>query len=79
MENLNTLRCEDALRRFFAYLDRALAGEELVSLEEHLEACLDCCDKLDFSRRVDALIKSRLADGPLPAGLEESIRRRIDR
>jgi anti-sigma factor (TIGR02949 family) len=79
MERLNGLRCEDAVRQFFLYLDRALAGEELKSLEDHLEACLDCCDKLEFSRRVDTLMKDRFQDARLPEGLEERIRRRINR
>ena len=35
------LSCEQAVRQFFGYLDRALGGESMESLESHLEACLD--------------------------------------
>jgi anti-sigma factor (TIGR02949 family) len=71
------LSCDEAVRQFFAYLDRALSGEPLEALEAHLEACLDCCERLDFSRKVDAHVKQRLGDAPLPGGIEARIRRLI--
>ena len=69
------LSCEQAVRQFFGYLDRALGGESMESLESHLEACLDCCDKLEFSRKLDAVVRDRLGEGSLPDGIEERIRR----
>lgn len=77
MENLKRMSCEDAARQFFSYLDRALSGEPLETLEAHLDACLDCCEKLDFNRKLDAFVKERLGDEPLPEGIEEKIRRTI--
>lgn len=76
---MSTLTCAEAVTRFFAYLDRALAGEALEDLEAHLEACLDCCDKLAFSRQLDAFVKERLPDAPVPAGLEARVRQALDR
>ncbi len=78
MEQIERLTCSDAVRQFFAYLDGALAGGSLEALEEHLEACLNCCQKLDFSRKLDAFVKDRLGEEPLPEGIEERIRRRIE-
>jgi mycothiol system anti-sigma-R factor len=72
------MTCGEAVRKFLAYLDGALAGGPLEALEEHLEACLDCCQKLDFSRKLDAFVKDRLGEEPLPEGIEERIRRRIE-
>jgi hypothetical protein len=72
------LSCNDAVRLFFAYLDRALAGESVERLEEHLESCIDCCDKLEFSRKLDTFVKDRLIDTPLPDGIEERIKRALD-
>jgi anti-sigma factor (TIGR02949 family) len=74
---VNRMSCEQAMRQFFAYLDRALSGEPLALLDEHLKACLDCCDKLGFSRQLDAFVKSRLQDEPLPEGIEARIRKRL--
>ncbi len=77
MAEMKRMSCGEAVQQFFAYLDRALAGESLEALEEHLEACLDCCDRLRFSRSLDAFVKARLGGAPLPDGIEERIRRAI--
>jgi anti-sigma factor (TIGR02949 family) len=74
---MNAMSCEDAQRRFFAYLDRALAGEDVEALEAHLEACLDCCDRLDFGSRLDSFVRSRLGESPLPRGIEARVRRAL--
>jgi len=71
------LSCEQAIRQFYAYLDRALEGESLEALEAHLEACLDCCHKLEFSRKLDAFVKDRVRETPLPDGIEDRIRRAL--
>ena len=71
------MTCEEAIRQFFAYLDRALSGEALQSFEAHLAACLDCCDRLQFSRQLDAFVKQRLGDAALPEAMELRIRRAI--
>jgi mycothiol system anti-sigma-R factor len=73
------MTCEQAVQQFFAYLDRALAGEPLQDLEAHLEACLDCCDKLGFSRDLDAFFKQRLPEHPAPADLETRVRAALRR
>lgn len=77
MDTTKRLSCDDTVRQFFAYLDRALTGEPLEALEAHLHACLDCCEKLEFSRKLDAFVRDRLGDEPLPERIEERIRRRI--
>jgi anti-sigma factor (TIGR02949 family) len=74
---MSAMSCEDAQRRLFAYLDRALAGEDVEALETHLEACLECCDRLDFSRSLDAFVKARIGRTALPHGLVGRIRRAI--
>jgi len=77
METMNPMSCDEAVRQFFAYLDRALSGEPMEALEAHLNACVDCCDKLQFSRQLDTFVKARLGQAPLPPGLEDRIRRGI--
>lgn len=69
------MTCEQAVRQFFAYLDRALAGEALRDLEAHVDACLACCDRLAFSRQLDAFVQERLPDAPMPTELEARVRR----
>ncbi len=77
MEQAKSLSCTEAVREFFAYLDRALAGESVEALEAHLKSCLDCCDRLNFSRTLDDFVKARLGEAPLPERIEEKIRRVI--
>ena len=74
---MNRMSCEQAMRQFYAYLDRALSGERLAELNDHLKVCLDCCDKLEFSRRLDDFVKSRLGDEPLPEGIEARIHQQL--
>jgi len=74
---MNRMSCEQAMRQFYAYLDRALSGEQLSELNDHLKACLDCCDKLQFSRQLDDFVKSRFGDEPLPEGIEARIRKEL--
>jgi anti-sigma factor (TIGR02949 family) len=74
---MSAISCEDAQRRFFAYLDRALADEDAEALEAHFEACLECCDRLEFSRRLDSFVRSRLGEASLPPGLEERVHRAL--
>jgi len=76
---MKPLTCEEASRQLFALLDRALAGEALDALEGHLEACLDCCEKLEFNRKLDGFVKERLSDSALPEALEHRIRRLTSR
>jgi anti-sigma factor (TIGR02949 family) len=76
---MTPLTCEQAVLRFFSYLDRALRGDELQDLEAHLERCLSCCDKLAFSRQIDDFIKRRLPDQPIPEDLSARVRRALDR
>ena len=74
---MSKLTCEEAVREFFAYLDRALAGEPVDALEAHLRDCLHCCERLQFSRQIDGVVKARLAEGAVPAGVEERLRKRL--
>ena len=71
------MTCEQAMRQFFAYLDRALTGETFEDLEQHLDACFHCCDRLQFSRLLDAFVRERVADEPLPEGIEARLRERL--
>jgi anti-sigma factor (TIGR02949 family) len=74
---MTAMSCADAQRRFFTYLDRALGGEDAEALEAHLEACIECCDRLEFGRRLDAFVRSRLGEAFLPPGLAERVQRAL--
>jgi len=71
------MTCNDAMRQFFAYLDRALSGEALEGMEAHLDECLNCCDKLAFSRQLDGFVKERLGSAEPPPDLADRLRQRL--
>lgn len=73
------MSCDEAIRAFFAYIDQALDGERLEALEAHLGTCLDCCDRLEFSKRLDDFVKAHLDRSTLPEGIEERVRRALGR
>jgi mycothiol system anti-sigma-R factor len=68
------LTCEQAIARFFSYLDRALHGGECEQVEEHLEECLACCERLAFTKDLDAFVKTRLPESSVPPALAARIR-----
>ena len=70
---INELTCEVAVQEFFAYLDRALAGDAVYELEEHLRSCLECCDRLAFSRRLDWFVRYRLREVVMPTCREHRL------
>lgn len=76
---MTALSCEQAVKLFFAYLDRALSGEPLEDLEAHMETCLSCCDKLAFSRQLDAFVKTRFVEVAVPKELESRVRQALGR
>ncbi len=76
---MTPLTCDQVMKQFFAYLDRALSGEPLDQIEEHLEECLSCCDKLAFGRQVDAFVKARVPEGRVPEGFEGRVRQALRR
>jgi anti-sigma factor (TIGR02949 family) len=77
VDAMTRMTCEEVMRQLFAYLDRALSGEPLKALEAHLQDCLECCDRLQFSRRLDSALKERLAAGAIPEGIEDRVRERL--
>jgi mycothiol system anti-sigma-R factor len=74
---MSAMTCQQAVQQFFTYLDRALASEDLEDLQAHLDACLACCDRLAFSRELDAFVRARLPEAVMPAALEARVRRAL--
>src|SRR5262249_31654880 len=77
VDAMTRMSCEEAVRQFFAYLDRALSGEPLEALEAHLQDCVGCCGGLRFGRRREGALKARLAAGSVPEGVEDRVRERL--
>ncbi len=50
MEALGMIRCEDAMRKLWDFLDGELAEDEREALKKHLEVCNRCYPAYDFQR-----------------------------
>ena len=59
-----------------AYLDQQLVGSEVSHLEDHLENCDECHDRLEGLRKIVASLH-RIDDVDPPAELEMAVARRI--
>ena len=71
------LTCAEAFRHLDDYVDRELGPEELEAVEEHLARCRDCTDEFDTEQQLLGIIRAKLAQIRLPAGLMEKISARL--
>ena len=70
--------CSEAILRLDEYVDRALAPGELRLVEAHLEECLHCASQFRFEVALVQSIRERLRRIDVPAGLVETVLRRLD-
>lgn len=50
------INCREAVRRMWAYLERALEQPQASELDAHLETCKRCCGELEFARQLRQLV-----------------------
>ncbi|MEX1137784.1 MAG: zf-HC2 domain-containing protein [Bacteroidota bacterium] len=70
---VEAISCEQAIKLMFSYIDDELRGKPRAEMEQHLQTCRHCFDRVEFER----LLKSRLR-GLNAGGSSESLRRRIN-
>lgn len=59
------MRCEEAVRQLWEYLDRTLDASDRALVEEHLQRCQRCCGELEFARELRVfLVSAREEDLP---------------
>ena len=55
--------CDEALARMYEYLDGELDESDVVErIRFHLEDCPPCGDSFDFERRLQHVVRERLAE-----------------
>jgi anti-sigma factor (TIGR02949 family) len=52
------IKCEQALRQIFQYIDHELDDTERAAMEHHLHTCHSCYSRAEFERR----LKSKLGE-----------------
>jgi anti-sigma factor (TIGR02949 family) len=66
------IRCSDAVRQLWEYLEGDLADRDREKVDEHLGACLRCCGEAEFANELRRFLAAH-ADDDLP----DDVRRRL--
>jgi len=61
--------CDDTLRELETYLDEELTPDALLSIQIHLDGCLDCLHVFDFHAELRQVIAQKCHEDALPPGL----------
>jgi anti-sigma factor (TIGR02949 family) len=48
------IKCEQALRQIFQYVDHELDDTERAAMQRHLHTCHSCYSRMEFERRLKA-------------------------
>lgn len=78
MHEADSIGCEEALRRVFAYLDRELDEREHGEMERHLHRCRGCFSRTEFERRLKAQLREA-GRSEAPATLQTRVLRLMSR
>ena len=71
------MRCEEALRQIFAYVDRELGAGEYAAMQEHLHTCKSCFSRMEFERVLKGKVRA-LRDERATPGVSERVKRLLN-
>lgn len=71
------IKCEQALRQIFQYVDHELDDTERAAMEHHLHTCHSCYSRSEFERRLKAKLGELKKDDP-DLMLRERIKRLLE-
>jgi anti-sigma factor (TIGR02949 family) len=52
------IRCSEAVKQLWDYLDHAISPEDQERIEQHLSFCRSCCGELEFAKELRAFLSS---------------------
>jgi mycothiol system anti-sigma-R factor len=61
--------CDDTLRELETYLDHELSPDALLSIQSHLDGCMDCLHIFDFHAELRMVIAQKCHEDALPPQL----------
>jgi anti-sigma factor (TIGR02949 family) len=56
------IRCSEAVRQLWQYLEGELPEEDRAKVDEHLAACLRCCGEAEFANELRRFLASHGRD-----------------
>ena len=76
-DKTNRLRCQDAIRLLFDFLDGELDHEHGESMDQHLNNCRACYSRAEFEKALKNKIKET-GDDKAPTSLADRIKKITD-
>ena len=70
--------CQDVLGFVWLYLDREAPLTTCAELETHIAECPSCQRAVRFDQRFKQLVRRCADPGPVPSGVVESLRLRVE-
>lgn len=67
------IRCSDAVRQLWQYLEDELPDQDRAKVDEHLAACLRCCGEAEFADELRRFLASHGQDEAIP----DAVRHRL--
>ncbi len=78
MESDNGLTtCNECLEILELMLDNEASKEQESYVNEHIESCIHCFEHMQVEKEIRELIKTKIAQLPVPDGLASEIRSKI--
>lgn len=69
--------CTECLEILEIMLDNEASKEQQNYVNEHIEGCLHCFEHMEVEKQIRELIKTKIAQLPVPEGLAKEIRAKI--
>ena len=63
---MTMIRCSDAVRQLWQYLEGELPDPDRAEVDEHLAACLRCCGEAEFADELRRFLVAHGQDEAIP-------------
>ncbi len=67
------IRCSDAVRQLWQYLEDELTDQDRAKVDEHLAVCLRCCGEAEFANELRRFLASNGENEAIP----DAVRQRL--
>jgi anti-sigma factor (TIGR02949 family) len=71
------IRCSEAVRRLWDYLDQRLTPEASAEVEQHLAFCRRCCGEMEFAKQLQVFLASHGSE-EIPTDVKEHLERLVN-
>ena len=76
---MKPIDCDEVLGQVWRFLDGELDELEVQEFQVHIAECSECGSRVEFQRRLLAIIQTKCKAGPVPAHLKARLFRLLER